>query len=97
MTILNQNLFIAKGAERECYINPQDKSKIVKIQYCNNINRNQNNLDIYYYNYLKTKNISYKHISKYYQEIQTNLGQGIVFESILDYNDIYSKAFEDII
>ncbi|MCK5294597.1 MAG: hypothetical protein KAJ49_08100, partial [Arcobacteraceae bacterium] len=46
---------------------------------------------------LKTKNISYKHISKYYQEIQTNLGQGIVFESILDYNDIYSKSFEDII
>ena len=97
MIELTEDLYIAKGAERECYVHPQDDTKVVKIQFNNNINRNQNDLDIYYYNYLKTKNISYLHIAKYYGTIETNKGIGLIFDRIIDYNGSLSKSFEDII
>ncbi len=95
LIILNKNLYIAKGEERECYIHPDDSSKLIKIQYKNI--RNQNNLDIFYYNYLKNNTISYSNIPRYYQNIKTDKGDGVVFDAIKDYDGAYSKSFEDII
>ncbi len=97
MIVLNQDLYIAKGADRECYINPIDNDKIIKILYNNNSKREQNNLDIYYYNHLKNKKISYANIAKYYGTIKTNKGVGLVFSSIKDYNGALSKSFEEIV
>ena len=97
MIELTKDLFIAKGADRECYIHPSDNNKVIKVQYNNNINRNQNDLDIYYYDYLKDKDISYSNIANYYGTIETNKGIGLVFDQIKDYNNSLSKSFEDIV
>ncbi len=97
MIKLNKDLYIAKGAERECYIHPNDTSKIIKIEYANVIDRNQNKLDSFYYEYLKKNMVSYSNIPKYYQKVQTDKGEGIVFDAIKDYSGKYSKTFEDII
>jgi len=94
---LTKDLYIAKGAERECYADPEDSSKLIKIQYNNAIDRNQNDLDVFYYNYLKDRDISYSHIPKYYQNVKTNRGEGVLFDAIKDYNGEYSKSFEDVV
>ncbi len=97
MITLTKDLYIAKGADRECYIHPDDDNKIIKIQYNNDINRNQNDLDKYYYTYLQNRNISYLNIAEFYGTIETNKGSGLVFNSIKDYNNLLSKSFEDIV
>ncbi len=66
---LTQKHFIAKGSERECYTHPKYHDKVIKIQISNTTNRNQNNLDEFYYDYLSSKNVSYKHIARYYGKI----------------------------
>lgn len=90
-------LYLAQGAERKCYIHPNDNNKILKIEYSNNIRRNQNELDIFYYNYLNQKNISYSHISKCYGTVETNKGNAVVFEFIKNYDNSIPYTFEEII
>ncbi len=97
MIELNKSLYIAKGAERECYIHPDDTSKLLKVEYNNSIDRNQNKLDIYYYTYLKKQNVSFSHIPKYYGTIETNKGDAVIYDSIKNYDNSVSKSFEEII
>ncbi len=94
---LTDDMLIGKGSERECYMHPKDKTKVIKIQISNTTNRNQNNLDRYYYEYLATKSISYKHIAKFYGVVDTDKGVGLVFENILNHDDKNSLMLETII
>ncbi len=86
MVSIDEKLYLAKGEERKCYIHPQDSSKIVKLEYSNATGRNQNDLDIYYHEYLARKKVSFKHMAKYYGVVNTNKGSGVVFERVVDYN-----------
>lgn len=97
MLVLNDKLYIAKGAERKAFLHPEDSSKLIKVEYHNHIGRNQNDLDIYYYAYLKSKNVSYKHIPNCYGKVDTNMGRGVIFDIVIDYNNMLSKTFENII
>ncbi len=97
MIELTKDLYIAKGAERECYIHPNDSSKIIKIEFIDKIDRNQNELDNYYYTYLEKQNISFEYIPKYYGTIETNKGNAVVFDRIKNYDDSLAITFEEII
>ena len=97
MLYILDELYLAQGAERKCYIHPKDNNKILKIEYNNKIKRNQNKLDIFYYNYLNQKNVSYSCISKCYGTVETNKGNAVVFEFIKNYNDLTPHTFEEII
>jgi len=97
MVELNKNLYIGKGAERKCYIHPNDATKVVKIEYIDYIDRDQNKLDVYYNKYLKKLDVSYSNISKCYGYIDTNIGTGVVYDAIKNYDGTISKSFEYII
>lgn len=80
-----------------CYSHPFDTTKVIKVEYNNSIQRNQNKLETYYYEKLIKKGVDFSHISKFYGNISTNLGAGIIYEAIKDFNGHYSKSFEYLI
>ncbi|RBQ29852.1 YrbL family protein [Aliarcobacter vitoriensis] len=97
--ILTKDYFIAKGGERDCYSNPLDFTKVIKVlhTYNNENNRNQNDLDYRYFKFLEKLKVPFSHISKTYGYVDTNLGKGLVFDKVCDYNGKISMTFLDTI
>ena len=93
MLHLNDSLVIGKGAHRICYRHPKDINKCVKIP--NQSECLDQALECEYYQYLESINISWKHLSRYYGEIYTNLGNGYVYELIKNYDHTISKSLSD--
>lgn len=95
MINLKEEDFVAKGNERACYIHPDDKNKAVKISYEQNLGRSkQSDLEIAYYKeLLKKRDMSWKHLPKYYGEIETDKGTGFIIELVRDYDGEISKSF----
>ena len=95
MINLKEEDFVAKGNERACYIHPADKNKAVKISYEQDLGRSkQSDLEIAYYKeLLKKRDMSWKHLPKYYGEIETDKGTGFIIELIRDYDGEISKSF----
>ncbi len=85
---------IGEGEDRIVYIHPTDKNKAIKLVKPNRLHK-QSEREIKYYNkLLKRKNISWKHIPKFYGEISTNKGKGFVVELIRDYDGNISKNLD---
>lgn len=99
MINLDESNLIGKGGERECYIHPTDKSKIIKVEYAHNKvkSNDQNSLDIYYYKHIKNVEGIFDHIPRIYNKLETNKGIGLVFDSISDYTGEISKTFEQVV
>ena len=97
--ILTDKYFIARGGERDCYLHPLDYKKVIKIVhgYSDILNRNQNDLDYKYFKFLEKLKVPYSHISKCYGYIDTNLGKGLIFDKVFDYNGKISISFLDTI
>jgi len=50
MLVLNNENFVGKGNERECYIHPNDPNKAVKVSYEQELGRSkQSDTEINYY------------------------------------------------
>jgi hypothetical protein len=91
---LTEDLLLAKGGERLCYINPNDTTKVIKVLDPNIITHNrQNDLEYTYYNLLYSKydKNTLLNIAKCYGWADTNYGKGLMFERIIDYNGQDSK------
>lgn len=94
---LTQDLFIAKGGERDCYTHPFDNTKVVKVLRKDVENRNQNDLDYKYFQFLKKKKVEITNITKCYDYVDTNFGKGLVFDKVLDFDGSISRSFLDFI
>lgn len=94
--IIKEENFIGKGNERACYMLGDDKNKIVKISYEQNIGRSkQTTTEISYYKeLLQKKDMSWKHLPKYYGEAKTDKGDGFVLELVRDFDGEVSKSFK---
>ena len=91
---LNNDLLLAKGGERACYIHPNDDTKVIKILYSNLPKHNdQNKLEFIYMNYLKKKKVDLSSVTDCYGYVQTNLGEGLIFDRVIDYDGTPSKSF----
>ncbi|WP_419767112.1 YrbL family protein [Arcobacter sp.] len=90
---LNDDLLIAKGGERACYLHPDDNTKVVKSLFIQGSHNNQNKLEYIYMNYLKNKKKDLFHIANCYGYIKTNKGEGLVFDRILNYDNTPAKSF----
>lgn len=97
MIHLTEKLFLTKGSERICYLHPNDKNKIIKIIYNFKEKNNQNLLEYEYYSDLHKRGISFKHIAHCYGYVETNKGEGLVFEKIVDYNGKVSRSYREIL
>jgi len=93
MTRLSDDLLLAKGGERACYIHPNDHTKVIKIIFADTNDNEQNKLENIYYNDLHKQNKDLSHIVDCYGFEPTNLGQGLVFDRVIDYDGTPSKSF----
>ena len=78
MIVLKDENFIGKGNERACYVHPEDCNKAIKITYENNNRKEskQTKLEVKYYKELeKRKMINFKHLPKYFGEVETDKGR----------------------
>lgn len=89
MIELSEEYFIGQGTNRACYQHPNDKDKCIKVTISGNFS--ESNKEKEYYSFLKKKNISWENIAQYYGILETNMGEGLVFELIRDTNGEVSK------
>ncbi|MFX4233644.1 YrbL family protein [Aliarcobacter butzleri] len=96
--ILNDNLLIGKGGGRACYIHPLDQTKIIKVIYSKEGElNNQNEIDYIYINYLRKQKRNLSSISTCYEYVETNLGKGLIFDRVMNYDNTPSKSFRYLI
>ncbi len=81
---------IGKGSERTCYIHPENSARCIKINH-SSLNKQSSNELIYLTTLLK-RNISWRHIPKLYGVVQTNLGEGMVYDLIRDHDGAVSNT-----
>ena len=88
MLHLDDSLVIGKGAHRVCYRHPFDQDKCIKVITATDdyVQR----LECKYYQHLDAANISWKHLSRYYGDVETNLGVGYIYELIKDFDESIS-------
>ena len=92
--VLKDDLLLAKGGERFCFVHPEDKLKIIKILNPELKKHNQQNqLEYDYYQFLYSNyNVDdLLNIARCYGWVNTNYGQGLMFQRILDYDGEQSK------
>lgn len=73
---------IGKGTERTCYLNPADKTHLVKISP--RTNAKQTLREISYFGYLKRKGVPFDHLPRFYGKIEGEGFIGIEQELIRD-------------
>jgi len=88
--ILNESLFVGKGANRKCYIHPNNNNLCIKVLLKNTFQRGAKR-EARYYKRLQKKGTSFDMITKYFYTVQTDQGEGDVFELIRDYDGHVSK------
>ncbi len=94
MITLTKSLLIAKGGERDCYLHPEDNTKVIKIVHKIEEHNNQNELEYSYMKYIKKrKDLDLSQITDCYGYVSTNLGKGLVFDRVLDFDGTASKSF----
>lgn len=92
--VLENDLLIGKGSGRACYIHPNDDTKVIKVIYSKEgENNSQNEIDYKYINYLKKLNKNLSHIALCYEYVNTNLGDGLIFDRVLNYDKTPVKSF----
>lgn len=82
---------IGQGRERTCYLHPEDDSKIIKISEGDH--DQQSRREIEFYRRLKKRHdFPYTHIPRFYGQVTTNLGNGIVVDLIRDHDGEISAS-----
>ncbi len=97
MIELHEDLLLGQGNARYCYIHPEDSSKLIKVEKTKDLKKQQNKIDYIYYAYLVSQNADLSFISTCYEWIETNIGTGLVFERIENFDDSEALTFEEVI
>ena len=92
MLTLASSSLIGRGLRRECYFHPEDENKCIKIVVAGD--HKETVREQSYYRLLEKRNISWKMLARFYENIETNRGEGAVFELIRDHTEEVSKTLE---
>ena len=92
MITLESSSLIGRGLRRECYFHPEDENKCIKVVVAGD--HKETAREQSYYRLLEKRNISWKMLARFYGNIETNRGEGAVFELIRDHNEEVSKTLE---
>jgi PhoP regulatory network protein YrbL len=93
MLHIDRKKMIGKGRHRECFVHPDDENKCIKVVVYGDEKETEREQS--YYQRLSKRQISWSMLSQYYGVVETNLGQGAVFELIRDYTGEVSRTLED--
>lgn len=88
--ILDKEMLIGHGRDRACYHHPDEADKCIKISIVKN--DKQSRREPKYYTKLQADNINWGAIAEYRGKINTNLGEGLVFDLVKDFDGSTSKA-----
>ena len=92
MLTLESSQLIGRGLRRECYFHPEDESKCIKIVVAGD--HKETAREQSYYRLLEKRKIDWNMLARFYGNIETNRGEGAVFELIRDYTGEVSKTLE---
>jgi hypothetical protein len=92
---IDKQLYIGKGLDRECYLHPQDSNKCIKVTVSGDYRQHRD--DIKYYRRLQKRGISWQYLAQFHDLCSTNLGEGLMFEVVRDYDGAISRSLRDYI
>lgn len=95
--VLNNELLLGIGRERATFIHPTDDTKVVKIVSKKEEKLNQSILEYKYMKYLISNNVPFTHLTTCYGKIETDQGEGYVFDRVRDYTGNTSKSFKGMV
>jgi hypothetical protein len=84
MIELNPRALVGKGLHRECFVHPGNPALCIKIVVAGSGNENRREQG--YYAELADQGISWEMLPEFYGLVETNLGEGAVFDLIRDYD-----------
>jgi hypothetical protein len=90
MLTLESSALIGSGLRRECYFHPEDVNKCIKVVVSGD--HKETRREQSYYRLLEKRNISWRMLARFYGNVDTNLGEGAVFDLIRDYNGEISRT-----
>ena len=93
MIELDPSHLFGKGTHRECYIHPDDERLCIKVSLKGGERETQR--EVGYCRHLKRRNISWDLLPMFHGCVETNLGEGVVFELIRDYDGGISETLEN--
>lgn len=92
MIDIDSSNFVGKGLHRVCYVHPRNENYCIKVVVSGDHKECQREQK--YYRFLESRNISWEMLSRFYGVVETNLGQGAVFDLIRDGDGSISRTLE---
>jgi hypothetical protein len=89
--ILKNSLLIGSGTSRKCYIHPDNPDLCIKVSHKKAFQRSAKR-EINYFRRLKKRGISFEMIAQYISPVQTDRGEGEIFELVRDFDGEISKS-----
>ena len=83
--------FIGEGSERECYLLPDTPEKCIKISKPGH-GKKQHHRDLKFYRKVQKNPKLWEHIAHFQGILETEKGEGLVFETIRDFDSKISKS-----
>jgi hypothetical protein len=80
---------VGKGTNRACYQHPEDETKCIKVTISDDFA--ESNREKKYYSLLERREISWEMLARYYGTVETDMGEGLVFDLIRDADGLISK------
>ncbi len=82
---------VGSGRERTCYVHPVDSSKLIKV--CNSAIVTQTNRELVFYRELQSRSeFDYSHVPRFYGQVETSRGAGIVVDLVRDRDGGVSRS-----
>ena len=91
---LSPQLFVAEGSDRKCYRHPTAADRCIKLLHPE-IRPARFRSELRYYRRLERRGVDFSHLTRYRGMIGTSLGNGAVFDMVLDDDDRISRHLVD--
>ena len=90
MIKIDPGTLVGKGLHRECFVHPEDTDWCIKIVVSGN--SNENHREAAYYRELDRRGVSWEMLTRFHGLVDTNLGEGAVFDLVRDYTGDVSRT-----
>jgi len=90
MLELDESAPVAIGEHRKIFEHPEDRNLCIKVIWLGGLEETQR--EEKHYRLLEKRNISWELLPRFYGFVETNLGQGAIFDLIRDYDGGLSRS-----
>lgn len=89
--------WLGQGNGRACYVHPLDAALVIKIRRQDRRTRDQNTLEGLYLSSLARRRVPFDHIPRLHGVVATTLGEGLVYERIVDADGRQTLSLTDTV